>query len=311
MASTIKTKSSTTPGAAPPSLAQGELAVNVAEFPPKLFVGGESGVLIIPSTAVNWTNSVRTASFTAVATSGYHVNGASVTVSLPANPADGVFLYLSDLEEDWDAFPVTLNGNGDFIAGAVSVALDKKGGNVIIIYVTSRAQWEYHYIGQSGEVERNAAAIETINTTIAEASYMPSGGIIMFSGLLANVPAGFFVCDGNNSTPNLIDRFIKASATTAGTTGGSATHTHANTLSAAGHTLTEAEMPSHRHSLTASTGNIQNGSDGSGERVGPPASSTNTNYTGGNSSHAHGINGSITAASTEPLFYSLIFIMKS
>ena len=37
---------------------------------------------------------------------------------------------------------------------------------------------------------------------------VPSGGIIMWSGSIANIPTGYVLCDGNNSTPDLTDKFI-------------------------------------------------------------------------------------------------------
>ena len=37
---------------------------------------------------------------------------------------------------------------------------------------------------------------------------VPVGGIIMWSGATNNIPSGWVLCDGNNSTPNLQDRFI-------------------------------------------------------------------------------------------------------
>lgn len=73
---------------------------------------------------------------------------------------------------------------------------------------------------------------------------MPSGGIILWSGAISAIPSGWVICDGNNSTPNLTDRFvIHADADAAGTrnvgdTGGAMTHT-----------LTTAELASHNHSL--------------------------------------------------------------
>jgi hypothetical protein len=67
---------------------------------------------------------------------------------------------------------------------------------------------------------------------------VPSGLIVMWHGLLANIPSGWVLCDGNNSTPNLLDKFIVSvpnGATNPGTTGGSlskttAGHTHGTPL---------------------------------------------------------------------------------
>ena len=37
---------------------------------------------------------------------------------------------------------------------------------------------------------------------------IPVGGIIMWSGSIASIPTGWALCDGNNGTPNLTDRFV-------------------------------------------------------------------------------------------------------
>jgi hypothetical protein len=39
-------------------------------------------------------------------------------------------------------------------------------------------------------------------------SGFPSGGIIMWSGTIAAIPSGWYLCDGNNGTPDLRNRFI-------------------------------------------------------------------------------------------------------
>ena len=36
----------------------------------------------------------------------------------------------------------------------------------------------------------------------------PVGGIIMYDGLIANIPAGWALCDGTNGTPDLRDKFV-------------------------------------------------------------------------------------------------------
>jgi hypothetical protein len=60
---------------------------------------------------------------------------------------------------------------------------------------------------------------------------VPRGAIIMWSGTLANIPAGWALCDGNNGTPDLRNKFIYgvASGEDPGGTGGNASipdHTH-------------------------------------------------------------------------------------
>jgi len=37
---------------------------------------------------------------------------------------------------------------------------------------------------------------------------IPSGGIIMWAGTTLQIPSGWYLCDGNNGTPNLVNRFV-------------------------------------------------------------------------------------------------------
>lgn len=88
--------------------------------------------------------------------------------------------------------------------------------------------------------------------TSAVANGFPSGGIIIWSGSAASIPAGWLLCNGSNGTPDLRDRFIVGAGSTyaVGATGGSAdaivvSHTHTATSTASGGT--------HHHLLYAST----------------------------------------------------------
>ena len=56
----------------------------------------------------------------------------------------------------------------------------------------------------------------------------PSGGIIMWSGAIVDIPSGWTICDGTSSTPDLRDSFVIGAGTTyaVDATGGSTQHRH-------------------------------------------------------------------------------------
>ena len=76
------------------------------------------------------------------------------------------------------------------------------------------------------------------------ANAVPSGIICMWSGESTAIPSGWHLCDGEEGTPDLRDRFIVGAGSTyeVGNTGGEATHT-----------LTVNEMPSHNHGFTGTS----------------------------------------------------------
>lgn len=70
---------------------------------------------------------------------------------------------------------------------------------------------------------------------------IPSGVIAMWSGSIANIPSGWTLCNGENGTPNLRDKFVVGVGNnyTVGETGGENEHT-----------LTIDEIPSHDHTFS-------------------------------------------------------------
>ena len=101
------------------------------------------------------------------------------------------------------------------------------------------------------------------------AGAVPVGGIIMWSGTVATIPANWALCNGSNSTPDLRDRFIvgakeddsgvaKTNLTGSLTaSGGSVSHHHANHAftqpsAHSNHTFTQ---PTAHGTLTHTTGN--------------------------------------------------------
>lgn len=128
---------------------------------------------------------------------------------------------------------------------------------------------------------------------------IPRKGIIAFNDAIANVPAGYVLCDGNNDTPNLVGRFIQGAGTgyAFGATGGSATMAHTHTMA-------------HSHTYSGSTTYINPQA---------MADSGGAQYAG---HHEHSYSGTTSGASTSttsgasntenrPPFTNLPFIMKT
>jgi len=106
---------------------------------------------------------------------------------------------------------------------------------------------------------------------------IPQYGIIIWSGTIANIPAGFVICDGNNSSPNLLTRFLEGVATAATDPGATGGATAKNTAG-------------HIHSLVA--GGVLSDDTDSLYRL-THASATDS------------------IADIRPLYYDVAFIMKS
>lgn len=103
------------------------------------------------------------------------------------------------------------------------------------------------------------AAVAGLNALVSGLVNLPVGIICMWSGSIASIPAGWGLCNGTNGTPDLRDRFVAGAggALAVAAVGGSATHTHTATtanagehdhvITVAGHALTEAQIPAHKH----------------------------------------------------------------
>lgn len=150
----------------------------------------------------------------------------------------------------------------------------------------------------------------------------PTGIIAMWSGLLANIPSGWALCDGTNGTPDLRSKFIKGAAAGVdpGSTGGSATHTHTYT-DVLNHTHTvNITDPGHTHltqryptATGASSGfTIDTSMSGTLADNTLPTKTATTGITAATTNPAGGVaQGTTAAGSSEPPFYSLAFIMKT
>jgi microcystin-dependent protein len=135
--------------------------------------------------------------------------------------------------------------------------------------------------------------------------FIEPGLVVEFFGLSTALPEGWLLCDGNNGTPNLIDKFIIGAGDTyaIGAQGGSAdaitvAHTHTATTSSGG---------GHSHTFGLGIGTLSGGiSDGP---------QTNTASTTANGAHSHSSNvidnsGETATGKNLPPYLSLVYIIK-
>jgi hypothetical protein len=151
----------------------------------------------------------------------------------------------------------------------------------------------------------NTQIATTAFVTNVAATSFPSGGIIMWSGSIASIPAGWYLCNGSNGTPDLRDRFIVGAGSTysvAGTGGSKdaivVSHSHS------------INDPSHSHGYYRSYENQGiRYTDHSGQDTyeGWVYNDTGASTTGisVNSAGSSGTNANL------PPYYALAFIMKA
>ena len=159
----------------------------------------------------------------------------------------------------------------------------------------------------------NTLKVGNIIDSSGNASAFVTGMIILWYGDTSNIPGGWVLCNGQNSTPDLRDRFVIGAGNpdhTPGSTGGN------NSL-----TLTEANLPSHRHFVVSNSFGGQNrtGSNVSannqvakGTGAGNIFETYNLASTGGSASAGRSSAvGSGTAIDNKPAYHALCYIMKT
>lgn len=143
-----------------------------------------------------------------------------------------------------------------------------------------------------------------------------SGTIVMWDDSPSNVPSGWVICDGNNGTPNLLDRFPRSvySGMDPGVTGGQNTHT-----------LATSQLPAHSHASPSTdtagkhSHKVPQGGEGGWTSTNPDwtANGNSDEVSVGTKSgaHSHALNigntGSGSSMENRPKFYEVIFIMKA
>ena len=160
------------------------------------------------------------------------------------------------------------------------------------------AKLEHGTSSNDGKFLRANNGADPTFETVSMSGGVPSGGIIIWSGAANAIPTGYVLCDGNNSTPDLRDRFVVGAqnAYSVGDTGGSNTATDTVSISV---------------SVSGTTGYpIQGGTNY------PPQTYSYQDNTYYYRNHTHNFSGSGSGSDTVSIdtrspYYALCYIMKT
>jgi hypothetical protein len=185
---------------------------------------------------------------------------------------------------------------------------------------------------------------------ILSLSFFPIGSVVAINGTVTNTASGcqvngqqlpgWYICNGENHTPNLVGRFIAGTDSARGNDGAEAVELTAAHLPAHTHTVTVSSIGnggSHSHGIPVDrfddynfSGARSNGNENGDHASGRPSSawcygvgngwyydSRNVNTSSASiPSHLHNISGSIgnneenTKLTLLPAYYALVFIRK-
>lgn len=141
------------------------------------------------------------------------------------------------------------------------------------------------------------------------------GEIVLWAGALSNIPSGWVICDGNNGTPNLLNRFVKEvpdGSTNPGSTGGQSSYSLSSSqLPSHDHDGKTGTSGSHTHTVTNEFGEVAYDAWDSGVAGGGSLYETTSD-----GSHSHSIDsgpdstGSGNSIDNRPAYYEVAYIMK-
>ena len=173
---------------------------------------------------------------------------------------------------------------------------------------------------QTDQIQDASVTLAKCETSLTNA-LVPIKGIIMFSGTTAEIPSSFALCDGQNGTPDLRDKFVIAASVDS--TGWKTTVTGSNTSTGGSK---DGVLREHNHTISSggASGNFLTGASLGYNNAGPfqyggdatAVSGINFNTNSGSVSYTDPVSstegdvGSLTDANLPP-YYALAFIMRT
>lgn len=300
-----------------------------------LFIGGNATNVFIANT-----NSTTTLAGNATVVANLSVNGnvqsgnflTSGGISATGNITSGNILLLGVVSSSGNVqggniktsglISATGNITGENIltTGVVSTTGNITGGNLLtagIVSLTGNLTASGN-TALSGNSTAITAANGTNSTQIATTAFvanaitnaaLPAGIILLWSGSVVSIPAGWALCNGANGTPDLRDRFVVGAGSTyaVGATGGSANavvvaHTHGATSSVSD--------PGHSHGYVTYASLQPQAGFTTNCWVGTANTSTTSNVTGISVTTTVASTGVSATNANLPPYYALAYIMK-
>ena len=237
--------------------------------------------LVVDDMTANTDNYVNSVSFSSgTLTLGRTGSLSNLTTTIPLSGITGNFTDLDDTPSSYSGHNnkvvvVNSSANGLTFTTASSVGTDTNyylsglsfntGNGVLTATVTGAANQTVDLDGRY-----------VLQSTGGD-SGVPSGVILLWSGSSASIPTGWYLCDGNNSTPDLRNRFVVGASDSVGdntypglspnsTPGGSADSTlvsHSHSINNHTHTFSTTSNPGNHFHYTMYAGG-QNGTNGTG-----------------------------------------------
>ena len=240
---------------------------------------------------------------------------------IPANTtsvANAINVGVTEVSDSNDKFVSFFNGNSGNLPNQVDANLKYNASTNVLSAVKFSGDGSLLTNIQAGQVQGNSIFV--------------SGMIILWSGTIASIPTGFVLCDGQNNTPDLRDKFIigarednsgVAKSNIEGSlkqTGGSkdaiiVSHDHTVNHN---HGFTTGSDGAHSHSYTRFSGTARVDNDETHQRLNGSTSDT----TGSAGSHSHSgttnnsnpttsSSGSSSSNANLPPYFALAYIMKT
>lgn len=108
----------------------------------------------------------------------------------------------------------TYSDSSGLVANTNPIQLGTDGRPPNEIWFTAGATYKFVLTDSIGSVIQTYDNLYGIIGTSPSVSAVPTGGIILWSNTIGSIPSGYVICDGNNGTPDLRDRFVVGSGNT-------------------------------------------------------------------------------------------------